>query len=153
MLQALEWLKNNYGTILAIAGALGVSFEVGSQKIKPITAIMVWIGKRANASLYERMDVIEKKIDGLQKDFEVNKAEGDKREIYNIRKEIAQFSISCQKKEKHTPEDFERIFERIAQYHDLLLKYNLTNGKIDIETGYINTVYEQCLAENSFFEG
>ena len=38
-------------------------------------------------------------------------------------------------------------------YHNLLDKYGMENGKIDIEVGYINNTYRKCLEENKFFEG
>ena len=90
---------------------------------------------------------------GLKKEFNDHLEDYDKEKINEIRKEINDFSLSCQRGEHHTRDEFERIFSRIGEYHVILKKLKQENGKIDIEVEYINKIYQSCLEEHRFFEG
>jgi hypothetical protein len=104
------------------------------------------IGSMLNAELL-------KEVSSLKKEFHDHLKEEDDEKINNIRKEIVDFSLSCQRGEHHTRDEFDRIFERVQKYHELLEKYDEENGKIDIEVNYTKKIYASCLEEHRFFEG
>ena len=140
------YLQDNWGNILALCGVFGVGLEMAPVKLKPISWILQRAGHVMNSELI-------KKVDNLERDFRNFKKEGDMEKINDIRKEIVDFSLSCQRQEHHTRDEFDRIFDRVDKYHDLLKNYAMENGKIDIEVSYINAVYSECLKENRFFMG
>lgn len=140
-------IKENWGTIVAVLGLFGVGVEMTPFiKINPISWIMSKLGRMLNAELL-------KEVASLKTEFHDHLREEDEEKINNIRKEIVDFSLSCQRGEHHTRDEFDRIFERVQKYHELLEKYKKENGKIDIEVKYIGKVYTECLEEHKFFEG
>lgn len=145
--EIIALIKANWGTIVTVLGVLGIGIEVVPViKINPVSWILKRIGNMLNAD-------ITKKVDVLQDEFHRHLKERDFDRINDIRKEIVDFSLSCQRDEHHTRDEFERIFSRVDEYHNLLKKYKMENGKINIEVGYIEKVYAMCLEEHRFFEG
>ena len=145
--EIIALIKANWGTIVTVLGVLGIGIEVVPViKINPVSWILKRIGNMLNAD-------ITKKVDVLQDEFHRHLKERDFDRINDIRKEIVDFSLSCQRDEHHTRDEFERIFSRVDEYHNLLVKYKMENGKINIEVGYIEKVYAMCLEEHRFFEG
>lgn len=145
--EIIALIKANWGTIVTVLGVLGIGIEVVPViKINPVSWILKRIGNMLNAD-------ITKKVDVLQDEFHHHLKERDFDRINDIRKEIVDFSLSCQRDEHHTRDEFERIFSRVDEYHNLLKKYKMENGKINIEVGYIEKVYAMCLEEHRFFEG
>lgn len=144
--ELIAFVKENWGTIVSICGAAGICIEVIPVKVYPVSWLLKKIGSIMNADL---IDEIQK----LKKEFNDHLEDYDKEKINEIRKEINDFSLSCQRGEHHTRDEFERIFSRIGEYHVILKKLKQENGKIDIEVAYINKIYQSCLEEHRFFEG
>lgn len=145
--EVINLIKANWGEFVALMGVFGIGIEVVPFiKFNPISWLMSRIGKMLNADLL-------KEVASLKKEFHAHLKEEDEERINNIRKEIVDFSLSCQREEYHTRDEFDRIFERVQKYHELLKKYQRENGKIDIEVNYIKKIYASCLEEHKFFEG
>ena len=142
----IRWVLNNWTTIALVTGVLGIGFEVAPQKIKPISWVIKWMGAR----MYEP---VNKQIEDMKTELKSFRKEYDDGKIDSIRRDIIQFSLSLQRHEKHTRQDYQRIFEQIDKYHDLLDKYGRENGVIDIEQKYIQGIYLECLESDKFFQG
>lgn len=140
------FIKENWGVIVGCCGVFGIGLEIAPIDIQPISWILKKIGSVMNSDIIEKVNLMEKELHSFR-------AEEDMEKINNIRKEIVDFSLSCQRDEHHTRDEFDRIFDRVNTYHDLLKKYKKENGKIDIEVNYINKVYSECLEYHKFFEG
>ena len=98
-------IKENWGTIVAVLGLFGVGVEMTPFiKINPISWIMSKLGRMLNAELL-------KEVASLKTEFHDHLREEDEEKINNIRKEIVDFSLSCQRGEHHTRDEFDRIFE------------------------------------------
>ena len=147
MEELIAFVKENWGTIVSICGAAGICIEIIQQiKIYPVSWLLKKIGGIMNADLISEIQKLKKEFNDHLEDY-------DKEKINEIRKEINDFSLSCQRGEHHTRDEFERIFSRIGEYHVILKKLKQENGKIDIEVAYINKIYQSCLEEHRFFEG
>lgn len=145
--EVIDLIKANWGTMVAVLGALGIGVEITPFiKFNPMSLLMNKLGRMLNAELL-------KEVASLKKEFHDHLKEEDEERINNIRKELVDFSLSCQREEYHTRDEFDRIFERVQKYHELLQKYQRENGKIDIEVSYIKKIYASCLEEHKFFEG
>ena len=140
------FLKENWGTIITCCGVLGIGLEVAPIEIRPVSWCLKRIGSIMNEDIIAKVNNLEAELHNLRK-------EEDMERINNIRKEIVDFSLSCQRDEHHTRDEYDRIFERVNNYHVLMEKYKKENGKIDIEVSYINKVYSECLEKRKFFEG
>lgn len=142
----ITFIRENWGTIIGCCGVFGIGLEIAPIDIQPVSWLLKRIGSIMNADIIEKVNQMEKELHSFM-------AEEDMEKINNIRKEIVDFSLSCQRDEHHTRDEFDRIFDRVNTYHDLLKKYKKENGKIDIEVNYINKVYSECLEYHKFFEG
>lgn len=63
-------------------------------------------------------------------------------EIARIRWDILEFSNSIDNGQVHTRDEYRHIKDNAVRYHDLISKYNITNGIIDEEMEKINQHYE-----------
>lgn len=145
--EIISLIKANWGTIVAVLGVFGIGIEVTPFiKINPVSWIMNKIGHMLNAELLEEVSC-------LKKEFHDHLRAEDIKEINNIRKEIVNFSLACQRGEHHTRDEFGRVFSRIDEYHKLLERHKKKNGQIDIEVKYINQIFLDCEKEHKFFEG
>lgn len=146
MVEFIKFLQEHLGAIAALCGVFGVGLELAPVKLSPISFVLKKAGHIMNSELIKKVEKIEKEFDEFKK-------ENDHEKINSIRKEIVSFSLACQRDEHHTRDEFDRVFDRIDEYHSLLKKHGLKNGKIDIEVSYINKVYQICLESHKFFEG
>lgn len=144
--ELITLIKENWGSIIGICSAAGICLELFPVKVYPVSSILKKIGNIMNSDMMSEFQNLKSEFNEHLKDFDFNK-------INDIRKEIVDFSLACQRNEHHTRDEFDRVFSRINEYHDLLDKYKMENGKIDIEVSYINKVYSKCLEEHKFFEG
>lgn len=143
---SIDFVRENWGAIVTACGVLGIGLEIAPIKLRPVSWILKKIGNMMNADIINELNTFKIEFDTHLKNCDLDK-------INDIRKEIVDFSLSCQRGEHHTRDEFDRIFSRVGIYHDLLSKYKMQNGKIDIEVNYINKVYGECLEEHKFFEG
>lgn len=155
MEQLIEALSDlTIGDIAKWAGLLLVAimslFEFTKIKVNPISAIFRWIGNKINAPLIERIDAIADTQNDQQKKLGELQDSMDDNEIDRIRWEILDFANSCRHGVKHTLDEFDHIIELNEKYHKILDRRKLTNGKIDLEYGYIVDIYKECQAKNSF---
>ena len=146
MEELITFIKANWGSIIGCCGVFGVGLAIAPVEIKPVTWVLKKIGTIMNSDIIEKVNNLENEIHSFRKEEDMEK-------INNIRKEIVDFSLSCQRTEHHTRDEYDRIFNRVSAYHDLLQRYKMENGKIDIEVSYIKKVYAECLEEHKFFEG
>lgn len=142
----ITFIRENWGTIVGCCGVFGIGLEIAPIDIHPVSWVLKRIGTIMNADIMEKVNRMESELKSFREEKDMDK-------INDIRKEIVDFSLSCQRDEHHTRDEFDRIFERVNTYHDLLKKYGKENGKIDIEVNYINKVYSECLENHKFFEG
>lgn len=122
---------------------ISVFFEISKIKINPITSLLGWMGQRMNSNLISAVEAQGKKIGSLEEKI-------DKNEIDRIRWEILDFANSCRNGRRHTKDQFEHIINQNQKYHEILDEHGLENGLIDLEYGYIETLYKRCQEQNDF---
>lgn len=168
-LTVLEVLNFLWDHILSITVILGVFFEISKIQINPISWLanlfykplrkdMADMENRINQNmdnmktelksdinaLKDAQLVQEKKIEDLIKVQETN-------EISRIRWEILEFSRSLVNKQLHTRDEYLHIKDDNKKYHELIDKYELTNGIIDEEMEKINEHYEDHKESTSVY--
>lgn len=74
------------------------------------------------------------------------------REIKDMRYKIIRFSKELRCNDPKSKDEFNHIFETIADYHKVLDELEMENGQIDIEVQYINSKYMLLLETNGFVE-
>ena len=122
---------------------VSVFFEISKIKISPITSLLGWVGQRMNSHLISAMEEQGARIKAMEEKI-------DKNEIDRIRWEILDFASSCRNGRRHTKDQFEHIINQNQKYHEILDEHGLENGLIDLEYGYIETLYKRCQEQNDF---
>ena len=172
----LDWLKSNWGWVVAILGFL---FEVTPIKINPISFICNWIGKRITISIKndiknfksdvkKDIDGVKSDIDGVKTDIdnlkhitdskynELNKeitttqTSIDMQRAANIKAHVLDFANSCRNGIKHSKEEFTYVLSENDEYEKLIEKHNLINNVYQEDFAYIKEIYRECLRENKF---
>lgn len=128
----LNFIKQNWQEIATWLGFLGIVVEVSPIKIYPLR----WIGNRMNTDMKNELDSVNKKLD-------IHIADSEKKEMKNLRFQILDFADRVQNGSVPSKDAFSHIFDTIQDYHDIIDKYKLTNGMIDIETENIKQAYKK----------
>lgn len=131
------------GNATLLLVVLSAFFEITPIKISPITDVLRWIGNKFNAPVMDKLAEQDLAMAEIRDTVDDN-------EIDRIRWEILAFSNSCRQGKKHTLDEFAHVIELNKKYHDILDRRGLTNGRIDLEYGYIVKIYEECQEKNSF---
>ena len=114
----LDFIKSNWKEITTWLALFGVVVEVSPIKIYPLR----WVGNRMNADI---------------------KKELEKKEMKNLRFQVLDFADRVQNDSKPSKDAFSHIFDTIQDYHDIIDKYELKNGLIDIETENLKQAYKK----------
>ena len=147
--------------LASVALILSVVFQVSKIPINPwgwlLRTISSAITKEVNAQL--KQIEAEKERDNKEVLDSLTKIREDIAEIYktldlnkidNIRGEILNFADSIYNGENHSREQYHRIIEKNGTYHELLEKYKLTNGVLDLAMQTILNSYQEHEENNSF---
>ena len=137
--QLVEYIKY---TIWFIFGS-GLVIEITPLKIKPMSAILGWLGRKLNSEVRNDILQLENKVDDMQTDLQQHIIEGQRRDILN-------FASDLMRGEPKTKEHFDSIIKLHDTYDSYLKKTNKQNGQVTLAFEYISKIYKECLHDNSF---
>lgn len=140
--QVLEYIK--YGFWILFGS--GIFIEITPIKIKPISKILKWIGKKLNEGVREDISKLETKVNTIQKDLQTHTIESQRRDILIFADELR---MGIQK----SKESFDNTISLHDRYEKYLKLNNLDNGKVDLAFKYISKRYHECMENNSFYIG
>lgn len=132
-------ILDNIKLIVEFLAILGVVVEITPIKINPLA----WIGKRFNVELAKKIDILEKRIDNIE---EANLKE----RLESMRSEVLKFADDLRRGEKSTVERFDHIMDVMDEYHKLIHKYNIENGKFETQSAYIVETYKILARKGDF---
>ena len=139
----LEMLSQYASDIVAVLALFSVVLEVTPVKINPWTWVLKGVGNRMNADIIKRLDEVEKQLKA--QDAKIDNNEKDR-----IKYEILDFARSCRRKEQHTKEEFDHIFEQYDKYEVILAKLEQPNGKVTHAMKFVSSVYLEVIADDNF---
>lgn len=140
--QIIDYIKYIFWIIFGS----GIFFEITPIKIKPISGLLNWIGKRLNKVIEEDISILKKKVDTVQKDLQNHTVE-------SMRRDILTFADRLRINENKSKEEFDYIIELHDRYEKYLEDNNLENGKVELAFDYISKKYRECMENNSFYDG
>lgn len=139
--QIFDWCLEHWSFVLFVVGMF-VQF-VPAIKFNPLTSICKWIGRAINGEVLQRIAGLETRADQQRKSIDQN-------EMDRIRWEVLDFANACRNHVKHTKDEFQHVIALNEKYHELLDKYDDTNGVFDAEYEYISELYHDCQRNNNF---
>lgn len=134
-----------------LAGGGGIIFivltlvQVSKIEINPWSWIAKIVGRAINGEVIE-------KVDKLDHDLQVLKAESEEREAITCRTRILRFGDEIMHTTtRHTKEHFDQILTDIKYYEDYCDTHVKFRNNIAVATiKHIKSVYQNCLKNNSF---
>src|SRR5699024_4513877 len=119
--QLAEYIKY---TIWFIFGS-GLVIEITPIKIKPMSAILGWLGKQLHSEVREDIMQLENQVEHRQWDLQQHIIEGQRRDILN-------FACDLMRGEPKTKEHFDSIIKLHDTYDSYLKKTNKQNGQVTL---------------------
>lgn len=146
--------------LVVVVISLFIDFVPGI-KFNPVRFVFKKFGDAFNHSVDKKLDELESKvnvrIDALDSQLSALKDENDSQyesikelqknvdvaEVNRLKMEILNFSNKLsQQHQKFTAEEYRTIMDCYTRYHIIIDRYEeLSNGKIDVEYGYIEKHY------------
>ena len=136
--------------MVSLGVVLSIFVEITPIKINPVSTLLKFIGSNINADFKAEISAVKTEIETTKESVQKIDNKVDNNEIDRIRWEILDFANTCRNKRKHTREEFLHIIALNEKYHKILDERGETNGQIDIEYDYIESIYRKCLENNSF---
>ena len=126
-------------------GLLSIFVEVSKIKLNPWGKLFAFIGNSLNSGVKNELDNIKGLLEAQSEGLKELEMTVDMNEIKRIRAEIFTFADSCRMGEKHTREAFSHIIDIHEDYEELIEKYGMTNGRINLDYDYIVGVFQECM--------
>lgn len=122
------------GGWVSVLVIISLFIEITPIKINPIG----WLGRRLNASMNEKVEKIEQKV--------------DEHIAQSFRNKILAFqdSILLQGPSSFTQEQYNEVIDAITKYEKYCKENNIDNDKCVLAIGYIKRSYTHCQNNRSF---
>lgn len=156
-----QYIATYFPWLAGITLALSVVFQVSKIPINPWGWLIKTISGAITKQVTAQLDEIERQKEKDNKDVldALTKIREDIAEIYktldmnqidSIRSEILNFADSIHNGMSHSREQYHRIIERNGKYHELIEKYDITNGVLDLAMQTILNSYQEHEEKNDF---
>ena len=123
--------------------ASGFVFEITPIKIKPLSALLKWIGKNLNKDVRDDISKLEVKVDCVKNDMQSHTVESQRRDILNYASEL-------RNGEKKTEEHFAYIMKLHDRYEEYTKRNKIKNSQADLAYEYILDMYKKCRDGDGF---
>ena len=109
------------------------------------------IGKAINGEVIADLVEIKSKLVELEEHDRRQDETRDRDKALDARRRILRFADEVRRKEKHSKEHFDNVFEDIKYYNAYCEKHDdFANDRARISIRIIEETYERCVRENSF---
>ena len=128
---------------LFLAGAATV-VEKTSKTMKPLTKLARSIGRAINGELMEKVDNLEKKVEKMDQEEQLQRAK-------DARTRVLRFGDEVFHGVHHTKEHFDDVLRDITYYENYCDEHpRFENDQMHITAEHIKETYHKCLKEHSF---
>ena len=132
----------------------GILIEYSPIPLNPVR----WLGNRLNQDLKKDINNVRKDVNELDKRLDKIEESGLQRDLQSKRSIVLDFAYKLRKTNDeeisnlYTLEDFENVIDVIDEYHELITKHDIPNGKFDIARDYIIDIFTRLSKEGKFVE-
>ena len=128
---------------LFLAGA-ATFVEKTSKTMKPLTKLARAIGRAINGELMEKVDNLEKKVEKMDEEEQLQRAK-------DARTRVLRFGDELLHDVRHTKEHFDDVLRDITYYEKYCNENpEFENDQMHITAEHIKETYHKCLKEHSF---
>lgn len=134
-------LVSSITLVLACAATI---VEKTSKTMKPLTKLARAIGRAINGELMEKVDNLEKKVEKMDEEEQLQRAK-------DARTRVLRFGDEVFHNVRHTKEHFDDVLRDITYYEKYCAEHpEFENDQMHITAEHIKETYHKCLKEHSF---
>lgn len=130
----INWIEQNL--LLTIIGAVTI-VQIVPIEINPWS----WIGGLIKRGI--GIADLQKELDELKNDVQQDKVD-------NWRWNILDFGNTCRNDRRHTKEEWAHVIDQLKQYESYCERNKIDNGRIEEESKYLRSLYQERLQKNDF---
>lgn len=132
------------GYIMLFLAGTAALIEKTSKTIKPLTKLARAIGRAINGELMEKVEGLEKKIENMDQEEQLQRAK-------DARTRVLRFGDELIHDVRHTKEHFDDVLRDITYYENYCAEHpKFENDQMHITAEHIKETYHKCLKEHSF---
>lgn len=133
-----------FGYITLISAGVATFVEKTSKTMKPLTKLARAIGRAINGELMEKVDSLEKKVEKMDQEEQLQRAK-------DARTRVLRFGDELLHDVRHTKEHFDDVLRDITYYENYCNEHpKFENDQMHITAEHIKETYHKCLKEHSF---
>lgn len=140
---------------ICVAG--GVILEASPLPINPLK----WLGNRLNQDIRKELSCVQTETKGMigdlkeelssvKNELEEEKNERIKSHVMKTRTDILDFANSIRNGRRHTAEEYDHVIDLIDEYEAYCEKYNIKNGKLNVQAKFIVETYMKLARDGQF---
>lgn len=138
-----------------IAGVVCVVFativQKASKKYKPWSWLAEQFGRAVNKEMLDKLDVVSKKVEGLEAADKKQDAEREEQMALEVRRRILRTADEMRAKIRHSEEFFDDALADVSFYRNYCREHpDFENSKAVISSKIIEDAYQKCVLENDF---
>ncbi len=142
-------MEKYLAVFVSFIGIISIFVEFSKIKFNPWGMLFDFVGRALNRDVKKELNNIQGMLKAHSEYLKEIEMLVDMNEIKRIRAEIFSFADSCKMGVKHTEDAFLHIIDIHDDYEELIDKYNMTNGRINVEYEYILNIYRGCVEKGS----
>ena len=132
------------GYIALFSAGAATVVEKTSKTLKPLTKLARAIGRAINGELMEKVDNLEKKVEKMDQEEQLQRAK-------DARTRVLRFGDELIHNVHHTKEHFDDVLRDITYYENYCDEHpKFENDQMHITAEHIKETYHKCLKEHSF---
>ena len=133
-----------FGCVAGFILFLSIFIEITPIKINPISKFLSWFGRKTNAEIEKKVDILEKKVDKVEEMVIRVQEEAEERNAINCRVRILRFGDEIRNKREISKEYFDQVLADIDGYEKYCQSHpNFKNSKADRTIKMITNEYDK----------
>ena len=141
----------SFGSSLIFIGVILCTFvQISPIKINPWDVLLGWIGERFNSGINKKINIIDKKVDKMERRLDEHIEDKGKEKLKNTRRYIISFVNNGINGKRHTKESFDDVIKACDEYEQYVKDNDIKNGVIDSSIAAIRLKYQEHLVNADF---
>lgn len=138
-------MEKYISVFISVLALCSVFVEVSKIKFNPWRMLFDVIGRALNRDVKKQLSDIKHMLNAHSDYLKEIEMLVDMNEVKRIRAEILAFADSCKMGERHTEDAFLHIIDIHDDYEMLIDKYDMSNGRLNMEYEYIMDTYRNLV--------
>lgn len=149
-LHQIRPVENFSSCLIFILFIAGTCIQISPIKFNPWDIMLGWIGERFNYGINRKINLIEEKVENMEKRLDGHIEDKKIKELREQRRYIVDFVTDGVNGKRHTKESFQNVLKACDEYEAYVKKYKIDNGVINSSIQAIRSKYKEHLVHADF---